>query len=163
MLSKNQQSIFRMLDLNNKKKEREDVFSLFGKHYDIIYDGNVKLDVYEDKIYVKDEKVFNKWLDSYIKKVYTNHLHYWHSKFIENIPDVNLKIRKMKTRWGVCNTKTYNITLNYELYRYDVKCLDYVIVHELSHLLEPNHSKKFWAVVEKYYPNYKEARKILKN
>lgn len=163
LLSKNQQSIFRMLDLNNKKKERENVFSLFGKPYDIIYDGNVKLDVYEDKIYVKDEKVFNRWLDSYIKKVYTNHLHYWHSKFIENIPDVNLKIRKMKTRWGVCNTKTYNITLNYELYRYDVKCLDYVIVHELSHLLEPNHSKKFWAVVEKYYPNYKEARKILKN
>lgn len=163
LLSKNQQSIFRMLDLNNKKKEREDAFSLFGKHYDFIYDGNVKLDVYEDKIYVKDEKVFNNWLDSYIKKVYTNHLHYWHSKFIENIPDVNLKIRKMKTRWGVCNTKTYNITLNYELYRYDVKCLDYVIVHELSHLLEPNHSKKFWAVVEKYYPNYKEARKILKN
>lgn len=163
LLSKNQQSIFRMLDLNNKKKEREDAFSLFGKHYDIIYDGNVKLDVYEDKIYVKDEKVFNNWLDSYIKKVYTNHLHYWHSKFIENIPDVNLKIRKMKTRWGVCNTKTYNITLNYELYRYDVKCLDYVIVHELSHLLEPNHSKKFWAVVEKYYPNYKEVRKILKN
>ena len=163
LLSKNQQSIFRMLDLNNKKKERENVFSLFGKPYDIIYDGNVKLDVYEDKIYVKDEKVFNRWLDSYIKKVYTNHLHYWHSKFIENIPDVNLKIRKMKTRWGVCNTKTYNITLNYELYRYDVKCLDYVIVHELSHLLEPNHSKKFWAVVEKYYPNYKEVRKILKN
>lgn len=163
LLSKNQQSIFRMLDLNNKKKERENVFSLFGKPYDIIYDSNVKLDVYEDRIYVKDEKVFNRWLDSYIKKVYTNHLHYWHSKFIENIPDVNLKIRKMKTRWGVCNTKTYNITLNYELYRYDVKCLDYVIVHELSHLLEPNHSKKFWAVVEKYYPNYKEARKILKN
>ena len=68
----------------------------------------------------------------------------------------------MKTRWGVCNTKNNNVTLNYELYKYDIGCLDYVIVHELSHFIEANHSKKFWMVVEKYYPNYKEMRKKLR-
>ena len=68
----------------------------------------------------------------------------------------------MKTRWGVCNTKNYNITLNRELIKYDISCLDYVIVHELAHLIEANHSKQFWQIVEKYYPNYKNCRKILR-
>ena len=81
----------------------------------------------------------------------------------DNLPKYKLKIRKMKTRWGVCNTSTHNITLNQELYRYDIKCLDYVIVHELSHLIEANHSKKFWNIVEKYYPNYKAIRKQLRD
>ena len=68
----------------------------------------------------------------------------------------------MKTRWGVCNTKNHNVTLNLELCRYNIECLDYVIVHEVSHFIEANHSKKFWAVVEKYYPNYKTVRKSLR-
>ena len=67
----------------------------------------------------------------------------------------------MKTRWGVCNIKNHNVTLNSELYKYDIECLDYVIVHELSHFIEANHSKEFWNQVAKYYPNYKEIRKKL--
>ena len=69
----------------------------------------------------------------------------------------------MKTRWGVCNTKTHIITLNKELYKYDIDCLDYVCIHELSHLIHPNHSKNFWQVVNKYCCNYKEIRKKLRD
>ena len=98
-----------------------------------------------------------------IKEIYSNHLNIWYNKFEEKIPIPNLKIRKMKTRWGVCNTKNHNVTLNYYLYKYDLECLDYVIVHELSHFLEGNHSKNFWKIVEKYYPNYKEVRKKLRS
>ena len=81
----------------------------------------------------------------------------------ESIPKPNLKIRKMKTRWGVCNIENHNVTLNSELYRYDIECLDYVIVHELSHFIEANHSQDFWLQVSKYCPNYKEIRKKLKD
>ena len=82
--------------------------------------------------------------------------------FMEKIPVPNLKIRKMTSRWGVCNIKNYNVTLNYQLSKYNIRCLDYVIVHELSHFVYPNHSRNFWNLVGKYYPNYKECRKELK-
>ena len=55
------------------------------------------------------------------------------------------------------------VTLNLELIKLDIKYLDYVIVHELSHLIYPNHSKDFWNVVSKYCPNYKIYRKEMKN
>ena len=74
----------------------------------------------------------------------------------------NIMIRKMTSRWGVCNIKNHNVTLNYHLCKYDICCLDYVIVHELSHFIHPNHSREFWNLVGKYYPKYKECRKMLK-
>ena len=82
--------------------------------------------------------------------------------FEEKIPIPTLKIRKMTSRWGVCNTKTHHITLNLELIHLNIEYLDYVIVHELSHLIEPNHSRAFWNIVSKYYPNYKQIRKEMR-
>ena len=69
----------------------------------------------------------------------------------------------MKSRWGVCNVKEKIVTLNLELMKKKIECLDYVIVHELSHLVEANHSARFWKVVEANYPNYKEVRKQMKD
>lgn len=162
LIDDNYNSIIKMIDKVNKRKINEELFYLFGKHYDIIYNKVDSIKIVDDKIYVKDERTFNKWFNSYIRTTYSNHLEYWYNIFEEEIPIPNLKIRKMKTRWGVCNTKNHNVTLNLELCRYNIECLDYVIVHELSHFIEANHSKKFWAVVEKYYPNYKTVRKSLR-
>ena len=85
------------------------------------------------------------------------------SKSIAHIIEMMLKIRKMKTRWGVCNKKTKTITLNSELMKYSIDKLDYVIVHELSHFIYFDHSKNFWKQVEKYCPCYKKIRKELKD
>ena len=68
----------------------------------------------------------------------------------------------MTSRYELCNIKNHNVTLNYQLSKYDSSCLDYVIVHELSHFIHPNHSREFWFLVGKYYPKYKECRKMLK-
>ena len=68
----------------------------------------------------------------------------------------------MKTRWGVCNRSNNTITLNSNLIRYDESIIDYVIFHELSHFVHPNHSKNFWGLVEKYVSDYKVCRNILK-
>lgn len=163
LIKDNYISIGKMIDKTKKREENKDIFLLFGKKYDIVYGSNDNINIIDDKIYTKDEKSFNKWLNNYIKTTYSSHLKYWYEIFEESIPIPNLKIRKMKTRWGVCNTKNHNVTLNLELYRYDIKCLDYVIVHELSHFIKANHSKDFWQVVEKYYPNYKEVRKMLRS
>ena len=160
LINDNKGFINKCLDKTNKKLE-DTSFKLFGKSYDIVC-GFSDIDISDNKIYVKDKKTFDKWLSKYIYNIYEERLIYWKNKFEECLPPVNLKIRKMTSRWGVCNLKNKNITLNLELSKYDIDALDYVIVHELSHLLEANHSKNFWIVVSKYYPDYKEVRKFLK-
>lgn len=71
------------------------------------------------------------------------------------------RIRNMKTRWGTCNTKEGRIWLSLNLAKKHPDCLDYVIVHELTHLYVPNHSKAFWARMDIYYPEWREVRKLL--
>lgn len=143
-------------------KNIDSSFRLFGKKYDIIY-GFPNIEIEKEKIYAKDEKTLNKFLSKYIYNKYEERVNYWYNIFEENIPRPNLKIRKMTSRWGVCNIKNNNVTLNLELSRFNIEILDYVIVHELAHFIHPNHSKDFWLLVGKYYPKYKDARKYLKN
>lgn len=161
LINSNKAFIDKALTKSINKKE-DTSFKLFGKKYDIVY-GFQTTEIEENKIYTKDEKTLNKYLSKYIYNIYEEKLNYWYNIFEENIPVPNLKIRKMTSRWGVCNIKNKNVTLNLELSKYDIEALNYVIVHELSHFIHPNHSKEFWSLVAKYYPNYKEVRKYLKN
>ena len=82
--------------------------------------------------------------------------------FDEDIPFPKLKIRNMKTRWGVCNRRDNSVTLNSKLIHYSLNEIDYVIVHELSHFVHFDHSREFWNTVCKYMPDYKKAVKVLK-
>ena len=72
------------------------------------------------------------------------------------------KIRRMKSRWGSCNTCTGTITLNLELAEHDKEALKYVIAHELTHLYVRGHSREFYALLATFYPNWKEVRASLK-
>lgn len=161
LITSNKEFIDRALTKSINKSE-DTSFKLFGREYDIIY-GFKDTEVDNNKIYTKDEKSLNKYLSLYITNIYSERLDYWYNIFEEDIPVPNLKIRKMTSRWGVCNIKNHNVTLNSELSKYDIKALDYVIVHELSHFIHYNHSKDFWLLVGKYYPKYKEVRKYLRN
>ena len=161
LINDNKEFINKALTKNEIKKENTS-FKLFGNNYDIVYGFN-DTEISNNKIYTKDEKTFNKYITKYITNIYEERLNYWYNIYEENIPVPNLKIRKMTSRWGVCNIKNKNVTLNLELSKYDIKALDYVIVHELSHFIYPNHSKEFWLQVGKYYPKYKEIRKYLRN
>ncbi len=71
---------------------------------------------------------------------------------------VRVSLRDMKTRWGSCTPKTRAIRLNIQLATKPKPQIDYVIVHELAHLQEANHSAAFWAIVEQYIPHCKEIR-----
>ena len=81
---------------------------------------------------------------------------------IMNVHAEQLRIKKMKTRWGTCNIEAKRIWINYELVKYPVECLEHTIVHELTHLLETNHTPRFYTLLGKYYPNYKENDKLIK-
>lgn len=162
LIDDNLDSILKMIEHDNKKNDEKNKLCYFGKMYDIVY-GFKEIDFSQDRVYVDNEKVLNKYINNEIIKVFNERLNYWYKQFEEKIPKPNLKIRKMTSRWGVCNIKNHNVTLNYQLSKYDMSCLDYVIVHELSHFIHPNHSKDFWLLVGKYYPNYKECRKMLRD
>jgi hypothetical protein len=73
-----------------------------------------------------------------------------------------ISVRDQKTRWGSCSSKG-NLNFNYRLYYMPQHLMDYVIIHELSHRKQMNHSKLFWAEVQKYCPNYKKCVNELKN
>lgn len=71
-------------------------------------------------------------------------------------------IKNVKTIWGSCSTKN-NINYNIRLISMPKEVIDYVIIHELCHLVQRNHSKKFWELVERIIPDYREKRDFLKN
>ena len=73
------------------------------------------------------------------------------------------RVRRMKSRWGSCNTSTSAITLNLELAEHDKEALKYVIAHELTHLYVRGHNREFYALLATFYPNWKEVRASLKD
>ena len=77
------------------------------------------------------------------------------------VPTPTLFLSNARSRWGSCNSKQ-EIRLNWRLLQAPPHIINYVVAHELAHLKEMNHSAKFWAMVEKIYPDYKTAEKELK-
>jgi predicted metal-dependent hydrolase len=78
-----------------------------------------------------------------------------------DIAPPRLALSSARTRWGCCSFKS-GIRLNWRLIHCEPWIIDYVIVHELAHLAEMNHSARFWAIVEHYFPEYRDARDALK-
>ena len=160
IVDNNRKSIERMLDRAIMLEEKKQDFYFLGKKYDIVYTNIDEVSLGENKIFLSKNIDLDKWLKKQALKIFSEHLENCYENFTRSIPHPSLRIRKMKTRWGVCNTKTHVITLNLELITKDINCLDYVIYHELSHLVEANHSKRFWAVVEENFKDYKKYRAL---
>lgn len=86
-------------------------------------------------------------------------LEYWADQMGLEVPE--FKIRRMTSRWGTCNTQAKRITLSLELARRDPELLEYVIVHELTHLLVRPHNEHFYAIMSIHLPDWKAKRKEL--
>ncbi len=72
-----------------------------------------------------------------------------------------ITIRQMKTRWGSCNVKTHHININLALLDKPEECLEYVVVHEMTHILEPSHNQVFWGYMSEFYPDWRRVRRYL--
>ena len=155
-------SIRRMINITKKKNEYSSKFYYFGRKYDVVYTNSKGLIFGENKVFVGKNTNIEKELKKIAESIFLERLNFFYNNFTYNIPYPSLTIRKMTSRWGVCNVKTKRVTLNLELIKKDPICLDYVIVHELSHLIEANHSNAFWNIVSENFKDYKKVRKILK-
>lgn len=152
----------KLLNKVKKRMEIDNEFYYLGKKYDIMLLPCDDIKIENEKIYVSDLKTLDKWLKKEMERIFSLRLHYNYDLFKEKIPFPKLKIRKMKTRWGVCNKRDNSVTLNSNLIKYSLREIDYVIVHELSHFVHFDHSREFWKTVETYMPDYKKAVKVLK-
>ena len=161
-IRENEKSFIKMYERAMKKKKNNERFHYLGEEYTVCYNEDVKkVFIDNNMIYVKDEKMFDKWYKNECIRVFNDRIEYLLEEF-PDIPEFSLKIRKMTSRWGVNNTTKRIVTINSELLKRDISLIDYVIVHELCHFYEANHSQKCWYQVSLRYPNYKEARKRLR-
>ena len=108
----------------------------------------------------KDDKDFDKKNKKQFLDLLTERARYYEK--IMGLAPHNVRVRVMSTRYGSNSKKTRSITYSYDLYHYSVNILDAIIVHELSHSIVFNHSKKFYDVVCKYCPNYKRLHANLR-
>ncbi len=162
LILSNEKALLKMYENFLKQNENNSYFYYLGDPYTVVIDENVKnVNIIDDMIYTKDEKMLDKWYKNEALRIFGERLKMQVINF-KDIPEFTWKIRKMTTRWGVNNVTKRIITLNSELLKKDVALIDYVIVHELCHFYEANHSSRFWAQVEKRYPYYKLARKRLR-
>ncbi len=159
LLNVNKNSIIRMYNnMLNKVNVKNDIYYL-GSKMNYIYGDKIYIDGLN--IYGPSVEDINNYLEKNSLSIFKNRLDRLMIQF-DDLPKFRLRIRHMKTRWGVCNKSSMTVTLNTELIHKDVSLIDYVIVHELCHFKYMDHSKNFWLEVEKYYPYYKLARKRLK-
>ena len=102
------------------------------------------------------KELLQKWQRTQLQDVASVLIHQWAQ--ILNVEVKEWHIRRMRTKWGTCNYRAHRIWLSLALAEQPMDCVEYVVVHELLHLLVPNHSKAFWSLMAKHIPDWKQRR-----
>ena len=105
------------------------------------------------------EKLLLEWYRQELKRVLDSVIQ--RCKLKIGICAAEYRIKNMKTKWGTCNTQERRIWINLQLAKKPIECLEYIVIHEMVHLLEDNHTHRFYALVKEYCPSWKEARRLL--
>lgn len=143
----------------------------FGREYSLEvqeYGGCKKIALAEDKIqmYIKEgctreqrEQYLNEWYRKQLKLRILELIEKWEPVMKVQVKEWNVK--NMKTRWGTCNIAAHRIWLNLQLAKSKPECLEYVVVHEMTHLLERNHNERFYGYMDLFLPEWRKFRKEL--
>ena len=162
---------------NNRPKNMylyrgSDIFYVFGKPYKLVRNiGRKKISVIDDTIYFtyKDNsadaiKALYKYFDTSLLNKASEYLNKYRPLLLDYgyIDEPILNARIMTSKWGVCYTRNNKINISSYLIHYPYECLEYIMIHELTHFIIPNHSKRFYEIIANNMPNYKEANALLK-
>ncbi len=107
----------------------------------------------------KKEKALNEWYRASLKEEIPKLIAKWEPMMQVKVKEFGVK--RMKTRWGTCNIRAQRIWLSLELAKKSPECLEYVVVHEMVHLLERLHNKRFHAFMDRFLPDWRERKKEL--
>ncbi|MCD8028581.1 MAG: M48 family metallopeptidase [Erysipelotrichaceae bacterium] len=139
---------------------------IFHQRYTIVERdiGKNKCAIHDDKLYVYTHHI-QKCIEAYLKDILMNYIqeriiYYISYEYCLDKPVIQIK--KYKGRWGSCYYRDNKVTFNFTLVHLSKDLIDYVIVHELTHFMYPNHSKQFYYEIEKHMSDYKQRIKRLK-
>lgn len=180
-----EQDIYQQLDwfINKLEKSKYELNVKVGydNHSEFRYLGNVYTIKYvlttkRENAYLKDKflivhlkaeehapKVIDRFINTEAKRILPKIFIDTLAQFKHIAFTPALKISNMRSRFGVCYYKKQSITLASMLIHYNIECITYVIVHELCHFMQPNHSPKFYNIIALYLPNYKSIQQKLKH
>lgn len=171
------QKLFELKDVEYRRREKEYVngesFMYLGRNYSLqlIMDLSVKMPtvkLYRGKFYIntntKDENQLRQAMEQWyrrktLEKVLEK-VEYYEPYF--KVKPNSIKVKEQKKRWGSCNSNK-DLMFNWRCSMAPSNVLDYIVVHEMCHMVHLNHSKKFWDLVERIIPDYRERRKWLRN
>ena len=154
----------------NKNTLKESSIKILGKERDkkIIESDLERIRLTDTSIYIYSKEIDNtqidkkllEWKVEKLKAILDEYLNKY-TKLL-NINIDYYQIKKLSSAWGIYHKKENYISFNSDLIEKDIDCIEYVVLHELCHIFYMNHQKDFWALVEKYMPDYKVRRKNLK-
>jgi predicted metal-dependent hydrolase len=145
---------------------------LFGQRFllDLVHEEAVPLVSFKGKKKIvlqvrpkatvaKKAEVLNEWYRKQLEEVLTGYVSKWEKKI--GVKTTSWNIRKMKTRWGTCNHKTGHVWFNLELAKKPLSTIEYVVVHELLHLIEKTHNDRFVKLLDRHMPKWRSEKNLL--
>jgi predicted metal-dependent hydrolase len=152
-------------------KERESHYFL-GKRYllriieqkapsKVVFKTKTYIDLYirPNSTLEQRKTIINEWYRAELKKLIPAIIDKWENQIGVSVDD--WQVKQMKTKWGTCNIEKKRIWINLELAKKPLHCLEYIVVHEMIHLLERHHSERFLSLMDKFMPQWKFYREEL--
>jgi predicted metal-dependent hydrolase len=121
--------------------------------------NTIELHIRPETDTAKRKEIMDEWYRAQLKEMVPMLIAKWEKVMAVEVKDFGVK--KMKTKWGTCNIEAQRIWVNLELAKKPSNCLEYIIVHEMTHLLERNHNTRFVALMNQFIPNWKEVKEEL--
>ena len=125
----------------------------------VLKHGTIELYIRKGTSSRRREEALHSWYRYQLRELVLPYISRLEKKL--NVTEAEVGIRTMKTKWGTCNSKAKRIWLNTELAKKPIESIEYVLVHEMVHLLERNHNEKFIAYMDKFLPKWKHLREEL--
>jgi len=168
-IKRNQKKIQEQIRLTQHEYKDRESHYLFGKRYllkivevktkpFVIIRNKKEIELYisADASVAKRRSVMNTWYREQLKAVIPELLEKWETRLGVTIK--KWQIKQMKTKWGSCTTEEKHIWLNLELAQKPVQCIEYILLHEMIHLKERHHNKRFEMYLDTYMPNWKALK-----
>ena len=143
------------------KRHRLSVIERAGRHEVKVSGGKIHMFVNSGTSVENRALVLAEFYRAQLKTQVEKLIPEWQQRMAVEVADWSVK--KMKTKWGSCNVSAKRIWLNLELAKKPPECLEYILVHELVHLLERKHNERFRIYMDKFMPNWRERRNLLNN
>lgn len=133
-----------------KVVEKNTAYSVALKH------NTIELSIRAETSIQKKKDLLNEWYRKQLKEIAAPLIVKWEKRMDVKVNELGIK--KMKTKWGTCKREANRIWLNLDLAKKPITCIEYIVVHEMTHLLERNHNDRFIAYLNEYMPGWKGVR-----